>query len=447
MLKLIICSIFMTPLIINGWILSNIITLLLLIFIIFFNKNLISIGYIIQIDRISYGLIILTIWISFLIIISRPTYKSNKNIFLIIILWLMIFLILSFCSSNLLIFYIFFETRLVPIIVIIIGWGYQPERITASYYLIFYTLSASLPILISIIFLMKINISGIFILITVTIRNFLLYLRIILAFLIKIPLFLFHLWLPKAHVEAPVSGSIILAGVLLKLGGYGLIRVIIIIPSSFLNYRYIWISISVFGRVIIRILCIVQVDLKSLIAYSSVAHIGLVVGGIITINLWGLIGSYYIIIGHGLCSSGLFCLANISYERTGRRRIIINKGILTFIPSITIIWFLICSGNISCPPTINLAGEIIIINSLISWNSIILILLILSSFMSACYSLYLFSYTQHGIIFSRCYSFNSGNVREYFLIIIHWIPLNLIILKLNILIYSISLSQNIKLWA
>lgn len=153
-----------------------------------------------------------------------------------------------------------------------------------------------------------------------------------------------------------------------------------------------------------------------------------------TINMWGIVGAYFIIIGHGLCSSALFCLANISYERSGRRRILINKGILRFIPSITLIWFLISSRNISCPPTISLAGEIIILNRLMSWNSLCMIFLSLSSFLSACYSLYLYSHTQHGIIFSGCYSFNSGNVREFFLIMIHWVPLNLIILKLTLLI-------------
>lgn len=439
MLKLIFICFFMIPLVLNFWLISNIIFALIIIFIILFNKNIIYIGYIIQLDLFSYGLIILSIWISLLIIISSPKYKNiNHEIFIFLVLMLINFLILSFSSSRLIFFYIFFEVRLIPTLIIIIGWGYQPERINASYYLIFYTLTASFPILLSIFFLNNINFT-IMIGLIITINNILIYLGIILAFLVKIPLFIFHFWLPKAHVEAPVSGSIILAGVLLKLGGYGLIRVIFIIPLIYLSNRFIWISISIFGIIIMRILCIVQVDLKSIIAFSSVVHIGLVVRGIITINYWGVIGSYYIIIGHGLCSSGLFCLANISYERLIRRRILINKGIITFIPSISLMWFIICARNISCPPTINLVGEIIIINSLISWNNITIMFIILTSFLSACYRLYLFSYTQHGQFYSGVFSFDSGNVREFVLIIFHWIPLNLIILKLNIMIYSISL--------
>lgn len=433
MLKLIFFSIFLTPLLFNMWLLGNILIILIIFTILFFRKDLVILRYNIYIDNISYGLIILTIWITFLMINSSPIYKFNNiYLFLFIVLILIVLLISSFCTYNIMIFYIFFESRLIPIIIIIIGWGYQPERVIARYYLLFYTLFASLPLLLSIIYLYIINITNvIFIIIS---DNIYIYLGIILAFMIKVPLFIFHFWLPKAHVEAPVSGSIILAGILLKLGTYGLIRLINIIPSIFINYRFIWISISLIGGIIIRLSCLIQIDIKSIIAYSSVAHIRLVVGGIITIRIWGIIGSYYIIIGHGLCSSALFCLANISYERSGRRSILVNKGILRFIPSITLIWFLISSRNISCPITIRLAGEIIILNRLVSWNSLSIIFLACSSFLSACYSLYLFSYTQHGIIFSGYYSFNSGNVREFFLIIIHWIPLNLIILKLNLLI-------------
>jgi NADH-ubiquinone oxidoreductase chain 4 len=147
---------------------------------------------------------------------------------------------------------------------------------------------------------------------------------------------LVHLWLPKAHVEAPVSGSMILAGVLLKLGGYGLVRVFPFLIFSGLNFNFIFISISLVGGFLISLVCLRQIDIKALIAYSSVAHIGVVLGGLLTLTYWGLRGALTLIIAHGLCSSGLFRLANITYERVGRRSLIINKGLLNFIPRLSL---------------------------------------------------------------------------------------------------------------
>nr|QBM08609.1 NADH dehydrogenase subunit 4 [Magicicada cassinii] len=432
MLKLILFSLFLTPLLFNMWLLSNMLILLMLFIILFFSKDLIMLSYNMYMDNISYGLIILTIWITFLMINSSPLNKyNNMNLFLFMVLLLMTLLILSFCSYNIMMFYIFFETSLIPTMIIIMGWGYQPERVNASYYLLFYTLFASLPMLVSIMFMYSNNMTNIMMLMSS--NNSFIYLGMTLAFMVKVPLFMCHFWLPKAHVEAPVSGSMILAGILLKLGTYGLIRVMYIMPMMFINYSFIWISISLMGGISISLSCMMQIDMKSMIAYSSVAHMSLVIGGIMTMNMWGMVGAYFMMIGHGLCSSALFCLVNISYERSGSRSILINKGMLSFMPSMTLMWFLMSSSNISCPPTISLVGEIMILNSLMSWNPLCMIFLSFSSFLSACYSLYLYSHTQHGMIFSGCYSFNSGNVCEFFLIMMHWIPLNLIILKLTLL--------------
>jgi len=139
--------------------------------------------------------------------------------------------------------------------------------------------------------------------------------------------------LPKAHVEASVAGSIILAGLILKLGGYGLLRVIILFDVNFINKGVM--MLRLIGGVLVSLVCLRQIDIKSLVAYSSVAHIGLVISGVITINSWGFTGALVVIVAHGLTSSGLFCLANCSYERIERRVLLINKGILNIIPIIS----------------------------------------------------------------------------------------------------------------
>nr|QRK27393.1 NADH dehydrogenase subunit 4 [Chasmagnathus convexus] len=405
----------------------------------FHNMNMYSLGFNLGMDYISYIMVYLSVWIMFLIIISSERVKFTMNfsgMFILVNLILLLSLLITFSSLNYLLFYISFEMSLIPTLILILGWGYQPERIQAGVYMLFYTLALSLPLLGSLLYIYMKEHS-----LTMMLSNFILdsswanslwYFSSVTAFLVKLPMYMFHLWLPKAHVEAPVAGSMILAGVLLKLGGYGLIRVLVMFQKISLNFSWLWVSISLVGGVVVSLLCLRQVDMKSLIAYSSVVHMSMVLCGLMIFSWWGLMGAVVVMVGHGLCSSGLFCLANMVYERVGSRSLLVSKGLLNFMPSMGLWWFLFSVGNMAAPPTLNLFGEINLIISLMSWSMLTILGLMFLSFFSAAYTLYMYSLSQHGIFLNSLYSCSSGKVREYLVLFLHWFPLNVLILNLSL---------------
>nr|YP_009528973.1 NADH dehydrogenase subunit 4 [Ophraella communa]AST14960.1 NADH dehydrogenase subunit 4 [Ophraella communa] len=396
---------------------------------------MLSSGY--GMDILSFSLILLSFWICGLMMLaSMKVYHMNNyyNLFSFVLLFLLISLYMTFSSLNLFIFYLFFEISLIPTLILIIGWGYQPERLEAGIYLLFYTLLMSLPMIITIFYLNNNFYLTSFLLMKMNLDYLYMYMFVNLVFFVKIPMFFLHLWLPKAHVEAPVSGSMILAGIMLKLGGYGLLRFMILFKSYLLNMNLFFMSISLLGGLIVSLICIRQSDMKSLIAYSSVSHMGLVLAAILTLNYWGIWGALLMMLAHGLCSSGLFCLANISYERVHSRSLYMNKGMLNIIPNLSLFWFLLISSNMAAPPSLNLVSEIMLINSIVGFSSLSMIFLSLISFFSAVYSLYLYSYSQHGSYFSSLFMFYSGLFREYLLLMLHWLPLNYLFLKLELFI-------------
>jgi NADH-ubiquinone oxidoreductase chain 4 len=391
-------------------------------------------------DYYSFFLLLLRMWIIRLIflVIQKEIGMKNFKEKLIVFLLILIILIIFFSSINLILIYLIFELRLILTFIIIVYWGINYERLSASYYLIIYTMFISLPLFIYILKLYKLrcsfdfNLLSMFLIREINI-GFWDYLILFIAFFIKIPIFIFHVWLPKAHVEAPVYGSIVLAAILLKLGRYGLIRFLGMFMNNRIKFNYMIFSVCIIGSVFISLVCLVQIDIKRLVAYSSVVHINILICSIITLMKLGFIRSYIIIISHGLCSSALFFMVNMYYERTHRRLIFINKGILNILPSLSIWWFFICVANFSFPFSLNFLGEIFIIRTIIRWDLWVIIYLMIICFFRRAYSLYLYSYVQHGVLFKEIRSLVNINLKDFFILLGHTYPLIVILLNIIIL--------------
>nr|UFK32229.1 NADH dehydrogenase subunit 4 [Aguriahana digitata] len=436
MMKLFVYMLFMIPYFFMkiSWNLFQVMVLfLMMLFISFSGFTFFSnISYYYGIDFYSYGLIILSMLIISLMVISSNSIKNSflKNFFLFVNLILCFSLILVFSSLNMLIMYLFFEFSLIPLLILIYTWGYQPERLISGLYLFFYTLFASLPFLLVIIYFLMKEMTLYFDMEFLVPYSFLIHLFMFFAFMVKLPMFMVHFWLPKAHVQAPVSGSMILAGLLLKIGGYGFIRFMSMYELPFLWYSYFWFSLSIMGCILVSMVCLIQGDVKCLIAYSSVAHMSMCLIGLLTMTKWGVLGSFLMMLSHGLCSSGLFCLANFSYERYGSRSFFLNKGLINLMPSMSFMWFMFCSFNMSCPPSLNFFSEVFIINSMVMYWSNSFIYFLFISFFSACFSYFLYMYIQHGLP-HLFYCYSLGLTREFLLMLVHLVPLLFLILSLN----------------
>nr|YP_010478354.1 NADH dehydrogenase subunit 4 [Nesophrosyne sp. 242 GMB-2012]UVI59798.1 NADH dehydrogenase subunit 4 [Nesophrosyne sp. 242 GMB-2012] len=379
------------------------------------------ISYNLGLDIYSYCLVCLSFMIGSLMFISMVNCYS-ASMFTFFNFLLIISLLINFSSLNFLYMYISFEFVLVPLMILILGWGYQPERLMSGMYLFFYTAFASLPLLVLIMYMSSTYNSLFFDYLILESKSFVIHLILVLVFMVKFPLYLVHYWLPKAHVQAPVSGSMILAGLMLKIGGYGLIRIMTIYEYLFIQYSYIWFTFSIVGSFLVGLICLVQGDMKCLIAYSSISHMGMVIMGLTTMGMGGLIGSYLLMLGHGFCSSGLFYMANMLYSRTLSRSFYLNSGLMVYIPSGSLVWFMLCVFNMSCPPSLNFISEFMILISIMSFWSYSFYWFVLISFMCACFSYYLYSYSFHGI-YHNMYSFSSVTVMEYLCVVIHLIPL------------------------
>nr|YP_010614646.1 NADH dehydrogenase subunit 4 [Chiasmodon niger]WAS35221.1 NADH dehydrogenase subunit 4 [Chiasmodon niger]WNH18392.1 NADH dehydrogenase subunit 4 [Chiasmodon subniger]WNH19497.1 NADH dehydrogenase subunit 4 [Kali kerberti] len=392
-------------------------------------------------DPLSTPLLVLTCWLLPLMILASQNHTaqepvSRQRMFITLLVFLQIFLIMAFGATEIVMFYVMFEATLIPTLILITRWGNQTERLNAGTYFLFYTLAGSLPLLVALLLLQ--NNTGTLSLLTLqystpiplsSYADKLWWAACLLAFLVKMPLYGVHLWLPKAHVEAPIAGSMVLAAVLLKLGGYGMMRIMIMLEPLTKELSYPFIIFALWGVIMTGSICLRQTDLKSLIAYSSVSHMGLVAGGILIQTPWGFTGALILMIAHGLTSSALFCLANTNYERTHSRTMVLARGLQMVLPLMTTWWFIASLANLALPPLPNLMGELMILTSLFNWSYWTLLLTGAGTLITAGYSLYMFLMTQRGPLPMHIIALDPSHSREHLLMTLHLIPLLLLILK------------------
>jgi len=285
-----------------------------------------------------------------------------------------VIVLLAIKTKGLLNFYIIFEASVIPITLIVFKFGYQPEKLQASLYLLLYTVSRSLPLLLFIIYAQDIRVN-----------SSILSLAMTLGFMVKTPMYLLHTWLPKAHVEAPVGGSMVLAGILLKLGSYGLL---LFLPLIRFNCTLtIYLGCTLLGSIICSLICVRQGDLKLLIAYSSVVHMGFVSLGFLTGSEVGYCCGVIMVVRHGLSSPFLFVLAHCLYC-TSHSRLLVNN--MCSRPITLAVAFGLVSLNIRVPPSVGLWAEVLGVVRIICLASTTLPLLILIFLLSALYNLYLY---------------------------------------------------------
>jgi proton-translocating NADH-quinone oxidoreductase chain M len=354
--------------------------------------------WVIAVDSFSLSFVILTTFLMSIVFLSTwNAVKYQLKFFYTILMVIELFLIFAFISFDLLFFYFWFESILIPMAILIGVWGNQTRKINAVFYLVIYTVLGSSLMLFSIIYLHFVyqttNFFILFYLISFNIfQQKFLWICFFLAFAVKIPMIPFHVWLPEAHVEAPTSGSMILAGILLKLGYYGFVRFFLLMfPAANLFFSPFITMLALVGCLYGGLLALSQIDFKKIIAYSSVSHMNLCVLGIFSNDLNALVGSYLLALGHGFVSTALFFLVGCLYERYHTRLLDYYSGLANILPVFSMIFFYFVISNFGFPISINFVAEFLLFLGISKWNFYNFLFLLVYSVISVGYNLWLYS--------------------------------------------------------
>nr|QCX31179.1 NADH dehydrogenase subunit 4 [Tridacna maxima] len=351
------------------------------------------------VDQLAKSLVFLVVIVSVMAYYSATEEEAFGMGTMIVVSG--IIAVLIFICARLFPFFFMFEASLIPMFGMIVGWGYQPERSQAAISMMVYTSAGSLPLFLFISWVDKSFGSDSIILLSLSSDEtklvWFLWVSAILAFLIKMPLFGLHGWLPKAHVEAPVSGSVILAGIMLKFGGYGLMRFMWVFKwESYSALSDLLLVGAVWGGLVSTWLCVVQADMKSLIAYSSISHMSLVMAGILSCSSMGWSAALVLMFSHGLSSPILFMAANYSYGIYQSRSMVLCKGLLKFQPMLSALWFGGVAMSVGFPPSSAFFAEVGLISSAFMQSASAGLVMGLMCFMSFAYSFFLFMSVVHG---------------------------------------------------
>ena len=379
----------------------------------------------IGIDGISIYFILLTTFIMPLVILSNwYSITSNVKTYMILILLLEVLLLFVFLVLDIFLFYIFFESTLIPLFLLIGMYG-SFNKVRASFYLFLYTLFGSLFLLLSILYILTlVGVSDFDQLFKTNLNYFtqlILFYGIFIAFAVKTPVIFLNNWLLKAHVESPLGGSIILAAIVLKLSLYGVFRLILpIIPKASINYTYIIFMIGVITIIYASISTLRTIDIKELIAYSSVSHAAVYLLGAFSNTIQGLEGSILLGLGHGFVSSGLFiCVGGILYDRYHTRLISVYRGMAQIMPIFSVLFFILCLSNAGTPLSVNFIGEFLSLYGIFVRMPYLGIFASTSIILSAAYTIYMFNRIAFGGSYSKYFLVNVVDLtkREFFVLI------------------------------